>query len=58
MFQETLEYAKAIKICCIWQSSTLQARVPNGLTWAIAQVIIEILNLVVHPCLLNQHKGH
>jgi hypothetical protein len=35
LFQETLEYANAINICYTQQSSTLRARVPNGLTWAI-----------------------
>jgi hypothetical protein len=58
LFQETLEYVNAINICYTQQSSTLQVRVPNGLTWAIARTIIETLNPIVHQCLLNQHRGY
>ncbi len=48
MFQETLEYVNAINICYTQQNSSFQARVPNGLTWAIARAVIEILNPIVH----------
>ncbi len=47
-----------INICYTQQSSTLQARVPNGLTWAITQVVTETLNPVVHQCLLNQRRRY
>jgi hypothetical protein len=53
IFQETFEYANVINIYYTWQSSALQAKVPNGLTWTIARTITKTLNLVVHQCLLN-----
>jgi hypothetical protein len=53
LFQKTLEDVHAINIYFTW-SSFLQSRVPNGFTWAIAQVVIETLNLVVHQCVLNK----
>jgi hypothetical protein len=40
------------------ESSSLQARIPNKLTWAIVRIVIETLNLVVCQCLLNQGKGY
>ncbi len=54
IFQETLEYANVINICYTQQSSTLRAKVPSELTWAIVQTITETLNLVDHhPCWIN-----
>jgi hypothetical protein len=53
IFQEILEYVNVINICYTRQSSALQAKVPNGLTWAIARIITETLNPIVHQCLLN-----
>jgi hypothetical protein len=35
LFKEILEYANVINICYILQSSYLQIRIPNRLTWAI-----------------------
>ncbi len=35
LFQETLEYVNVINIYYTQQSSTLQAKVPSGLTWVI-----------------------
>jgi hypothetical protein len=58
LFQETLEYANVINICYTWQSSSLQVRVPSGLTWAIVQAIIETLNPIVRQFLLNHNIGY
>ena len=57
LFQETLEYASAINICYQRQSLQLQARVPSGLTWAIARAVCDILNPVVEACIMNQTRG-
>ncbi len=54
MFQETLEYVNAINICYMQQNSSFQTRVPSGLTWAIARMIMEIVNPIVHQSLSNQ----
>jgi hypothetical protein len=53
LFQKTLEYANVINIYYTQQNLALQARVLNGLTWAITRIVIETLNLVFHQCLLN-----
>jgi hypothetical protein len=53
-----LEYANVINIYYTRQRLTLQAKVPSGLTWIIAQEVIKTLNPVVHQCLLNQHIGY
>jgi hypothetical protein len=58
IFQEILEYVNVINICYTRQSSALQAKVPNGLTWAIARIITETLNPIVHQCLLNQRRRY
>jgi hypothetical protein len=50
IFQETLEYVNAINIYYMQQNSSLQAKVPNGLTWAIAQAITKTLNHGPHQC--------
>ncbi len=50
IFQETLEYVNAINIYYMQQNSSLQAKVPNGLTWVIAQVITKTLNHGLHQC--------
>jgi hypothetical protein len=52
-----LEYASAINICYRKQSLALQARVPDGLTWAVARVVTETLNPVVEQCILNQTRA-
>ena len=57
-FQETLEYADAINICYAAQSLKLQARVPIGVTWAVARIFTETLNPVVKQCVLNQTRGY
>ena len=58
LFQETLEYADAINICYAAQSLKLQARVPTGVTWAVARTVTETLNPVVKQCVLNQTRGY
>lgn len=50
-------YADAINICYRRQSASLQARVPTGLTWAIARAVTETLTPVVSQCVLNQTRG-
>ncbi len=30
----------------------------NGLTWAIARVVVDILNPIVEQCVLNQTRGY
>lgn len=35
----------------------MQARVPTGLTWAIARAVTETLNPIVSQCVLNQTRG-
>jgi hypothetical protein len=58
IFQETLGVVNAINICYRQQSSYLQARVLNNLTWAIGLVPIETLNHIIHQWLLNRHKKY
>ena len=58
LFQETQEYADAISICYRRQSLKLQARVPSGMTWAIARTVTQTLNPVVQQCVLNQTRGY
>jgi hypothetical protein len=31
---------------------------PNGLIWAIAQVVVDILKLIMEECVLNQIRGY
>lgn len=31
---------------------------PNGLIWAIAQVVVDILKLIMAECVLNQIRGY
>jgi hypothetical protein len=38
--------------------SSLQTRVPWGLTWTIVQSVTETLHPIVHQCLLNQCKRY
>ncbi len=31
---------------------------PNGVIWAIAQVVVDILKLIMEECVLNQIRGY
>ena len=58
MLQETQEYATTINICYGRQTAALQARVPSGLTWAVAKAVTETLRPVMQQCILNQSRGY
>jgi hypothetical protein len=44
-------------LCYGRQVTHLQARVPNGQTWAIAHIMIKTLLPMVIQCILNQSNG-
>ena len=58
LFQETQEFAKAINLCYGRQSIKLQERMSSPLTWAIAKVVTETINLVIKQSVLNQTRGY
>jgi len=47
-----------INICCRRQLLHLQAKVPFGLTWAIACVVIKTFTLIMNHCVLDQYEGY
>jgi hypothetical protein len=53
LFQETLEYMNTINICYGHQAIHLQAQVLNGMTWAIAKIMIDTLLPMVNQYILN-----
>ncbi len=58
LFHETFEYAITINICYCCQLLHLQAKVPFGLTWAIACVVIETFTPIMNNCVLDQYEGY
>jgi hypothetical protein len=58
MVEETLEFKQTILLSYGRQKTlTLQQRIPKAQVWAIAEVVIHCLNLVVTTCMLNQSRG-
>ena len=47
-----------INICYGRQIAILQARIPSGLTWAVAKAVTETLRPVVQQCILDQSHGY
>jgi hypothetical protein len=59
MFEKILELRNAIIFCYGKQKIiVLQQIVPKAEAWAISEVIISILNLVVLTCAMNLSMGH
>ncbi len=58
LFHETFEYAITINICYYRQLFHLQAKVPFGLTWAIACVVIKTFTPIMNHCVLEQYEGY
>jgi hypothetical protein len=54
-FQKTLEFKYTIALCYGQQQSlAFQSHVLSPQVWAIAQVVVNTLGLVVQQCMLNQ----
>jgi hypothetical protein len=59
MFEKILEFKNAIIFCYGKQKFiVLQQIVPKTQAWAITEVIISTLNLVVLTCVMNLSMGH
>ncbi len=59
LFEEALEYCEAI-VCCYskWTIVRIYVHVPTPFTWHVAQMVVDLISLVVSACVLNQSHGH
>ncbi len=59
LFQEALQYYEAIVHSYNKQIvARINVFVPPPPTWHVAQIVVDVLSLVVSTCVLNQSHGH
>jgi hypothetical protein len=59
LFQKALQYHEAIVHFYSKQSVVrISVRVPPPPTWHVAQIVVNVLFVVVTTCVLNQSHGH
>jgi hypothetical protein len=59
LFQEALQYCYAIVHCYIRQIAIrINVHVLDLVTWHVAEIVVDILSIVITTYVLNQSHGH